>query len=161
MPNYCFSGLDFLRTKKIKTEKYTKKSDLHKMAIGAALFSTGLTGTDSIPLHVVRWSYAISGGFIALTGATQLLENWYNNVNESNYADSYEKCIHAIAHNKIFLTGAAFSIAGVILRHASNTKDTSDSSLACSVVGITLMGLVVGEQISKEYSPHIIAFFNT
>ena len=59
----------------------------------------------------------------------------------------------------MFLTGATLSAIGVLLRCASESRETSDSALACTIVGMTLMGLVFGEQFGNDYIPHIKAYF--
>lgn len=164
MPSSCILGFEFARKPPVieKSEKYTKKSDLHKIAIGLSLFTSGLTGTDSIPLHIIKGSYFITGSLIALSGAAQLLAKMIDpySDNQSFYPSSYEKLMHKLAHDNMFLTGAALSSIGLLLRCGSETRNTSDSALACTIVGMTLMGLVAGEQLSKDYLPSIKAYFN-
>ena len=154
-------GLEFLRKPPV-IERYNKKSDLHKIVVGLSLFTSGLTGTDSIPLHLIKGSYTISGALIALSGAAQLVIKIVDphGDNQPLYSPSYEKSINKIAHNNMFLTGATLSAIGVLLRCASESRETSDSALACTIVGMTLMGLVFGEQFGNDYIPHIKAYFN-
>lgn len=162
--NFIF-GLDFFRKVQIpKKPKHTLESDINKVMVGICLFSSGFNGTNSIPLHLVKASYAIGGAVIAATGFFHLLERAlesdFSDGFSSSYPHSYDTFINNLSLDATFLIGAAFSATGIVIRHLGESNSTSDTALAFTIAGTTLMGLEVGRHFSKECLPHIIALFN-
>lgn len=158
-------GLDFFRKVQIpKKPKHTLESDMDKVMLGICIFSSGFNGTDSMPLHLVKSSYAIGGALISISGFFHLfkrvLNSDYSDEFPSSYPNSYETITNNLSLDITFLTGALFSLTGIAIRRMDNSDSTSDTALAFTIAGMTLMGLEVGKQFSKEVVPHIISFLN-
>lgn len=147
-----FSLPDFLRT-----PDAPKKSALYKMGVGAALFSASIVDYDSIPVDIAQVTFGFAGILIGISGACQLLTELCIDQEEKKSLQldtpRYNRFIHILAHDDRFLGGAALSAGGLVLAMAS--QKSSSSSLACTVLGMALMGWATHEPVKKEIKDFI------
>lgn len=142
----------------IKNYPYSVKLDVNKIVFGSILFCSGIAATDSIPLHMVKASYTITGALIGSSGIAQLVWRLAQDEHEggSLYPNSYEQSISYLLYdNRIFLAGAALTLSGAFLRLMES--ETSDMALACTISGMTLTGLEISKHVAHHYGPHILA----
>lgn len=158
-PSHCFTGLDFLRK-----QNNAKKAAAAKIGAGLMLALPGCIDNRSIPLTVSQiLSGILGGGFILAGGYQMVVEALVEEDEKSSvYPDThhFDNFSRKIITDQQFLQGAAFAAAGVLFNMANETNYISDTSIACSAIGVALMGFSVARQFNKDYMPHIKTYFN-
>lgn len=141
-----------------------RKTGLSKMGVGLAFITGALGGSDSGPINTVQCVTAGLGAPLLVAGLYQILVDVLaeEEAKSSLYPDTpyFNTAIKEIVTNKQFITGGLFATLGLILRHANENANPSETSFALSIAGLSLMSATVVTQLSKDYLPHIIAFFN-
>ncbi|GMU18987.1 MAG: hypothetical protein AMXMBFR12_01790 [Candidatus Babeliales bacterium] len=152
-----FSLSDFLRA-----QTPARKSALYKMGVGVAIATPTIIAIDSLPIAFIQRLGGLAGGGIAISGFYSLFIAL--TADEKNSLPSrtlkYDNFIHTVGTNKKFLIGAACAAGAIALQQASESPYPSDTTIACTLLGMGFMGWALGEQFNKDYMPHIIAFFN-
>lgn len=146
----------------LQQQPSARKSGLGKMGVGAALFTAAYTQTDSIPVNIAQKMGALGGGACFVAGLYQMYVDCVaeEEAKSSVHPDTsrFDIFINKVITHKAFLTGAALGVLGLILQKSNG--DVPDTSFACNVAALTLMGVTLGTQFSKDYLPEIIKFFN-
>ncbi len=155
--SHAFANFSFLQ------KKYSaRKAGLEKMGIGAALIAAAHTQTNSVPVNIAQNIGALSGGACMIAGLYQILVDVLAEPEAKSdlHPDSsrLDKIVNNVITNKMFVTGAGLGLIGFLLQNSDGT--VSDTSLACNVAALTLMGLTIGAELHTNYTPEIIAFFN-
>lgn len=156
---HSFPGLDLLRK-----QNNAKKAAAAKIGAGVMLALPGCIDNNSFPLTISQSLSGILGGGLLLAGMYQIIVEILaeEEAKSSVYPDTqhFDNFVRKIITDPQFLQGATVAAAGVLFNMANETPYVSDTSMACSAIGVTLMGLSVARQFNKDYIPDIKVYFN-
>lgn len=156
LPCHSFNGFDFLHK-----QNNAKKAAAAKIGTGFALFLPIFTRNESFPLQTCQFASGLASGIFLAAGAYQMAvetlaeEDAKSSLHPNTHR--FDNFVRKIVTDPQFLQGAAFSAAGFLL---ANENATADTSVACTAIGLALMGYSLAQQFNKDYMPQIKAYFN-
>ncbi len=155
--SHSFENFSFLH------KKYSaRKAGFEKTVVGFALVAAARAQNNSTPLNIAQNVATVGGGACVVAGLYQILVDVMAAPEAKNdlYPDTsrLDAAVNKLITNKVFLSGAALGVVGFLLQNGD--AHISDTSFACHVAALTLMGLTIGAQLNKDYMPEITNFFN-